>query len=98
MRDLSFGYTNHLAAYQEPKSRVGNEQDHEARPGSRCLTYSQSSKYEWNQCLTQREKFEGCGEIDERPAWRCSDCGVELQDVLSSCCHRCGSVEPAVWR
>lgn len=82
-----------LAEFQHPKpewalvDRTGHEQ---------CTC--DSSRYHWNQCLRVGAGIKGSGEHDDRQAWRCPDCGLELQDVESSCCKRCGSINPVEWR
>jgi len=71
--------------------RTGHEQD-----------TGHSSSYRWNQCLRVGAGLEGSGEVDERKAWRCPDCGAPIDlgegENVPECCPRCGSVEPADWR
>lgn len=87
---------NAISAHQSPKPRCGNDRDEEARPG----WYANPPKHRYTPYASLRDPgvIDGGGQIDKRPAWRCPDCGGELQDVLSSCCYRCGSVEPAEYR
>lgn len=86
-------YTNQLARYQIPKA----DRRERNRGGTTC--YSCDPKYDYTPFDGGRPSTEFfSGTADEKKAWRCPDCGVEVQDVLSSCCSRCGSCEAAVWR
>jgi hypothetical protein len=101
MRDLSFGYTNHLAAYQSLKCPVGNERDSEARPG---IGHKNNPRYHYvpfgegkRDAVTER--FDGIGEAIEGVDWKC-DCGYIRAPQSSEweCCPKCGSTREPEYR
>src|SRR5688572_14513066 len=96
-----YGYSNTIAAHQQPKGRVGNDRDNEARP-SNC--YTANPKYNYvpfngGREPLKRKEFDGSGSADERPAWRC-ECGEirEPQSDSWDCCSRCGSCNTPEYR
>lgn len=93
-----YGYRNTIESHQTPKGRCGNERDHDARPPA--LTSSSNSVYRWNSCLREHGGIGDSGKPDERPAWRCPDCGVEREPQSDAweCCSRCGSADEPKWR
>lgn len=95
-----FGYRNNIAAYQTPKNdRRGKER--ESHHPSNC--YSDNPRYAYvpfADCpavaTAPRDRlFDGSGEADMRPAFRCS-CGAEI-DCARDTCERCGSDKPGRW-
>ena len=84
------GYTNHLAAYQEPKydrTQILGK----ANLKSKTLSDKTSSDYEWNQSLKQHERFVGCGEINTSLTCQCSECGWPADGPDQAACPRCGT-------
>ena len=94
-----YGFLNTIESQQTPKGRCGNDRDHEARPPS--LTKSSNSAYRWNSALREHGGVgDDSGRINERKAWRCTDCGVEREPQSDTweCCSRCGSTDEPTWR
>lgn len=95
-----YGFSNHLAAHQPPKDcRFGvvGEAVHNDKT-QRSAWDLEHGSYKPYASLRDPGVIDGGGEIDSREAWRCPDCGAELQDVMSASCAKCGSVEPAEYR
>jgi ribosomal protein L37E len=96
MNSLAYGYASHLERHQHPKPEEGR--GGKANLETKSLTDTTSSKYDWNQSLRNYSGVPDSGKWDQKTAWRCPDCGLEVQDVTEDCCSRCGSPEPAVFR
>ena len=97
MRTHRVPYIDQRQKHAAPKADDGPGRDNEARPNGIPLYECRNSQWKPWQSLKMSAACGDSGTADERVAWRCPDCGLEI-DCEHESCERCGSSEPAELR